>query len=310
MLAGGLLMALVACGPTRSQFVRSPDVVHLLNVPFFPNTTDQCGPAALASVLNFWGKPLSPEEAKTAVYLPSLHGTLPMDLLPALKKQGLSGEVASGSFEDIKNEIRQGRPVIAYLDFGTKRFPIRHFLVVTGFDDRRHGLIVHSSASKNKFASYRRFNRGWKDTDHWMLTVWPDQSSLPVSHSVRRPPNLDEHMSADDYFQLGSTYRSQGNNKEAVSKFESAVKLNKHHEPTLMALGNLSFEAGDLKKAEHYFKRVLKTNPSHGGANNNLAMVYLKEGKFKKAETLASQALSSDYKTYAEDTLQQIRSAQ
>ena len=55
-----------------------------LDVPFFPDTTDQCGPASLASVLNYWGKTVSPAELKSDVYLSSLKGTLPMDLPPAV----------------------------------------------------------------------------------------------------------------------------------------------------------------------------------------------------------------------------------
>src|SRR5262245_50559192 len=112
-LAAALAVCLAACAPRASRQsslmkdAATPDSVQLIEVPFFPNTSDQCGPTALASLLNFWGVDVSPAMAKEDIYLPSLHGTLPMDILPALEKQGLSGRVISGTYEDIKNEIRE-----------------------------------------------------------------------------------------------------------------------------------------------------------------------------------------------------------
>ena len=56
--------------------------VHL-NVPFFPDDEDQCGPATLASMLTYWGIPSDPRMLKDEIYLRRLRGTLPIDLLLA-----------------------------------------------------------------------------------------------------------------------------------------------------------------------------------------------------------------------------------
>jgi hypothetical protein len=44
--------------------------VELTDVPFHPQVTDQCGPAALATVLNNSDIPVSPEELRSRVYIP------------------------------------------------------------------------------------------------------------------------------------------------------------------------------------------------------------------------------------------------
>ncbi len=308
-LAVGVLALAAACAPRASLRPPENDAVHLTDVPFFPNTTDQCGPAALASVLHYWGKTATPEELKSEVYVPRLKGTLPMDLRPALSKRDLAGQVVSGSFDDIKAELRQSRPVIAYLDFGTRRHPIGHFLVVTGFDDHRRGLYVHSGAAKDKFASYRRFDRGWRDTDRWMLTAGPATSPTNAAPPVeRRLPHIETQVSARDYFELGSAYQQKGLNQEAIAQYTLALAEYKNFSPALIALGNIAFEARDYHWAEKYYRRVLRADPAHGGANNNLAMVYLARGRdLKKAETLATKALETDYRPYAADTLAQIQ---
>ncbi len=117
-------------------------------------------------------------------------------------------------------------------------------------------------------------------------------------------------MTADDYFQLGLLYEKQNLHLEAGEKFKVALKQNKDFEPALMALGNQAFEEGNYQQAEHYYRRVLRKNSAHGGANNNLAMVYLKTNKnLKIAERLATRALETAYRPYAEDTLAQIKAS-
>jgi hypothetical protein len=110
-VALGACVALSACAPRIVSPVSDaqPRVVHIFNVPFFPDNTDQCGPSSLASVLNFWGKTVTPDELRAEVYAPSLNGTLPMDLLPAVRNRGLVGQVVNGDFDVLKEELRAGR---------------------------------------------------------------------------------------------------------------------------------------------------------------------------------------------------------
>ncbi len=315
-MAVSFALALAACAPravakTSAGSAGAPEfteIVRLPGVPFFSNTTDQCGPAALTSVLRYWQKDVTMASVKAEIYTPKIHGTLPMDMKPALTKHGLTGEVISGSFEDIKVEIRRKHPVIAYLDFGTRKHPIGHFLVVTGFDDQRQGLYVHSGSAKDKFASYRRFSRGWKDADHWMLIVAPTEAHAAIEPRSRRAPDLEFRMSAEEHFALGATYERQDLTKEAEAEYHEALAVDKNFEPALMALGNASYGRREYRQAANFYERVLRRNPSNGGANNNLAMVYLTTGEhLKKAEKLAISAMATEYRPFAEDTLAQIR---
>lgn len=317
-----LLTLMAGCAARRA--IHPPDhaaplaSAHLTHVPFFPNNTDQCGPTSLASVLNYWSVTVSSDELRSEIYLGKIKGTLPMDMAAAVERRGLSANVFNGTFEDVKRELRAGRPVIAYLDFGTRRHPIGHFLVVTGFDDERGGLYVHSATRKDRFASYRRFNRGWSDTERWMMTVGPSGEKISDAagaaaidaKSIRPSAQFRLALSAREYFELGQAYEHQGLENEALSAYRSALYRDDSFEPALLALGNAAFAAGDLREAERCFKRVLKKNPAHGAANNNLAMVYLTERRnLDRAAALARKALATDAKPYAEDTLAQIERA-
>lgn len=145
----------------------------LLAVPFYPDDTDQCGPSTLASVLTFWGVPTEPQGLKQEIYVPKLRGALPMDLAEAVRARGLQAKTYSGSLDNLKTEVAAGHPVVAFLNLGTKLIPQGHYVVVTGFDDRREGLYLHSGLERNTFVSYNRFLKSWEKTGRWSLLVLP-----------------------------------------------------------------------------------------------------------------------------------------
>src|SRR5690606_41712535 len=59
-----------------------------LNVPFFAQQEYQCGPAALASMLQAAGTPASPDKLVDEVWLPGRRGSLAMELAAAARARG------------------------------------------------------------------------------------------------------------------------------------------------------------------------------------------------------------------------------
>jgi ABC-type bacteriocin/lantibiotic exporter with double-glycine peptidase domain len=145
----------------------------LLKVPFFSDHTDQCGPSALASVLGFWGKKAEPGQLKEAVYLAKLKGTLPVDLVLAAQACGMSAKMLDGGMPQLKNELDAGHPLIAFVNLGYRFIPIGHYLVVTGYDDRRQTIYAHSGMKKNGPVSYKTFSKQWERTGRWALLILP-----------------------------------------------------------------------------------------------------------------------------------------
>jgi hypothetical protein len=147
-------------------------VVHIV-VPFFPDDTDQCGPATLASLLSYWGMPSEPPALKAETYSPRLRGTLPIDLLLAAQARGLHAEGSSGTMESLKAELDADRPVVALLNFGWTVFPQGHYVVITGYDERQQGIYMHSGLSRDLFVPYAQFFANWGKNGRWMLRVQP-----------------------------------------------------------------------------------------------------------------------------------------
>jgi peptidase C39-like protein len=146
--------------------------VHLV-VPFFPDDTDQCGPATLASLLTYWGIPSEPRTLKDEIYLRRLRGTLSLDLLLAAQSRGLQAVGSGGTLDQLKTELAADRPVIALLNLGWTLYPQGHYVVVTGYDEQRQGMYVHSGLARDVFVPYALFLVNWEKTGRWMLRIQP-----------------------------------------------------------------------------------------------------------------------------------------
>ena len=58
-----------------------PQQLELTAVPFHPQELYQCGPAALATVLNWSGEQVRPSALVDEVYLPGRQGSLQLEML-------------------------------------------------------------------------------------------------------------------------------------------------------------------------------------------------------------------------------------
>ena len=172
-----------------TDYPDSPGQVVRVVVPFFPDGTDQCSPATLASVLMYGGIPSEPAALKAEMYSPRLRGTLPIDLLLAAEARGLQTEISSGTLKRLKAELDAHHPVVAFLNFGWVVFPQGHYVVITGYDEGQQGVHMHSGLARDLFVPYAQFFIDWEKTGRWMLRVQPMKRHVTV---LERFDRMDE----------------------------------------------------------------------------------------------------------------------
>lgn len=160
---------------TKEGIYQNPGTSYIKDVPFFSQKRYYCGPASLASVMNFYGVSVSEEETAKQVYNPKLNGALSMDMLNYARAKGLDAAYYKGSMEDIKKEISLGRPVIMFLDLGYFFYPVRHYIVAVGYDDKIGYLIAYSGAEKDKTFSYREIQAAWEKTGFGTILITPKE---------------------------------------------------------------------------------------------------------------------------------------
>jgi len=168
-----LCLFFVMCAP----YPVSPDLSLerskvIEGVPLYPLEAHRCGPASLASVLNYWGAAVSPEEVSAAIYSDSAKGTLNLDMVLYAQSRGLRAEPVRGTIPKVKEAIDAGYPLIVLVDHGFWVYQRNHYMVVIGYGE--DGLIVNSEAGKQRLIGYQEFRRWWKRANFWTLLVTPN----------------------------------------------------------------------------------------------------------------------------------------
>lgn len=147
----------------------SSNIKIIENIPFYAQLENQCGPASLAAVLNYYGVEVTPDSIASEIFSQSARGTLNLDMLIYARKKGLNAVQYNGTFEDIKTNIDAGKPLIVLVDFGSFFYSQNHFMVVTGYSDS--GIIVNSGNFRGQFIDKERFINAWERTNYWTLLI-------------------------------------------------------------------------------------------------------------------------------------------
>ena len=158
LLLSFIVTALCGCSALqRTQMPPRPEIVpagfELVDVPFYPQTAYQCGPATLAMALTYHGLSITPEELQSQIYTPSLKGSLQMDMVGATRRHGKIAYEITGP-ETIFPEIAAGHPVIILQNLGFSWLPVWHYAIVIGYNFTENTVILRSGVTQRKVMSY------------------------------------------------------------------------------------------------------------------------------------------------------------
>ena len=144
-------------------------------VPFFPQPQGElmCGPAALASVMGYYGDDASMAAVAREVYHERLKGTLPIDLFIYAREKGFKAEYYKGGMEDLKEKLSRSTPLILFLNLGLEAYPVGHYIVALGYNENFKVVLAHSGLERAKVYGYGRLLNAWSKTGFATLLVTP-----------------------------------------------------------------------------------------------------------------------------------------
>ena len=254
--------------------------IELIQTPFYPQVTDQCGPSALAAILNSSGVTVTPEVLKSRIYIPDRQGSLQIELLAATRGYGRMPYLIDTNISALLDEVRAGRPVLVLQNLGSNRAPVWHYAVVVGYlaDERR--FILRSGDQKRHVTSASRFARTWQRAGYWgVLSLQPGE--MPASPD------------ADKYVQSVAAVEAIGDIASAAAGYHAATERWPEHSLAWLGMGNAYYAQGNLDSAESAYKRILSMDSDHLIALNNLSQVQIDRGCFKDASATLDAALSA-----------------
>lgn len=159
-----LLSVLLFCGCAtfhRHDWSPGQPGLHVVSgVPFVrQQTRDDCGPAALASLLAQRGTNLPLARIKAEVHNPLLRGSLLPDMENFARSQGLAPRSGRGDMEFLRRQIDAGRPVLIPVQMGFWVITRPHYLVVFGYDG--NGFLAHAGVEENVFMAAGELGERW-----------------------------------------------------------------------------------------------------------------------------------------------------
>lgn len=178
----GVCTFLTSCASLSTGPVNAADVPQtrrvVSGVPFFPQEDYQCGPACLASVLNFLGEQTTPEQVAAKIFRQEARGSTTLDMAVYPRTIGYDSRWYSGTMRDLQNAVDSGQPRIIFVDYGLGPVSAYHFMVVVGYAPQ--GAIVNSGGDEHKLIAWPQFMGPWEKTGYWTLEIMPKgQLSVP-----------------------------------------------------------------------------------------------------------------------------------
>lgn len=255
------------------------DVVELIHTPFYPQVTDQCGPSALAAILNTSGVAVTAQDLKTKLYIPGRQGSLQIELLAATRGYGRLPYLIDENVLALLDEVRDGRPVLVLQNLGSKRSPIWHYAVVVGYLADKKQFVLRSGDQERHLLRASRFVRSWHSAGYWgVLALQPGE--MPAS------PN------ADRYVRSVTAFEATGDIENAVINYRAATERWPENSLAWLGMGNSYYAQGNLDLAESAYKKILSFDADHLVALNNLSQVQIDRGCLADASATLTTALS------------------
>lgn len=286
LLPSILLGLLGGCAtpPQTQQLLRAvpsnlPQQIELTDIPFFPQDTHQCGPAALAMVLNAGGAQVTPEDLTEQVFLPGRYGSLQVEMLASARRNGFLAYPLASKLNDVLTEVAAGTPVVVLQNLGLSWLPKWHYAVVVGYDLPRQEIILRSGLERRQIMSLTTFEHTWARSGYWAMLALP---AGIIPHTATE----------EDYIKAAVALEKNITPEEAADVYQAALKKWPTNLTAHIGLGNAFYTLGDTTKAEATFRQATLAHPDSAIAFNNLAQTLADQKRYAEAYAAASQAVS------------------
>ena len=286
-LAGVLLMGMLLGGCASAWQTEKlqadppldlPPAHELTQTPFYPQEQYQCGPAALATVLNHHAIAVSPQELVPQVYLPAREGSLQVEMTAAARQYGMLAYPLKPDLAELLTEVAAGNPVLVLQNLSFNWFPRWHYAVVVGYDLVNAEVVLRSGTTRRWITSLAAFERTWARANYWALVVVPSER-IPVTAEPLRYLNVA--LELEQTHQLEAAYQA----------YQMAAKRWPDKSQIWLALGNAAYQRRQYHESVEAFINITRVEPANVTGWNNLAYALLELGCPPQAKRAIACAL-------------------
>lgn len=261
-----------------------PASVELVDTPFYPQIEYQCGPAALATMLQFYRIVITPEELSSQIYIPDRKGSLQIEITATARRHEMLPYQIQPKMLDLFAEIAAGNPVLVLQNLGFSWYPQWHYAVVIGYDTDSNEIILRSGTTKRWVTPMEVFERTWQRADYWGLVIVPVGVIPKTAEPLR-------------YLKTAYAFEEKDHPQLALKAYQAATQRWPQAAAAWMALGNVAYSNKNWQLSINAFSAATKLEPGSVSGWNNLAYVLHDYG----CATQAKAALQCGLKSAPED---------
>lgn len=290
-LSFALIVLLAGCAKSPllpPETSRLPERVELSSVPFFPQSAYQCGPAALAAMLNQRGVVTSPGLLKDRVFIPGREGSLQVEMVAAARAHDLLVYPLEPRLEALLAEVAAGNPVLVLQNQAFDWYPRWHFAVLVGYDRRERTLILRSGTTRRWLTDFTSFDKTWARAGRWAVLTLP-ADKLPAQAQLR------------PWLKAASDLEETGRVEAAQRAYRMATRQWPGEPLGWFALANSRYVGGDAAGAELALRQSLARQPDFAAGWFNLSQLLGERGCRRAAEQArrCAQRLAPEDKRFA-----------
>lgn len=280
--AAALVIGVSGCASTSSLsgFETSaglPVSVELSDVAFYPQTQDQCGPAALATVLEHAGVARTLQQLEADVYVPQRQGSLQLEMLGGARRAGVLPYLLPRELHALWREVAAGHPVVVLQNVRWDWWPVWHYAVVVGYDTHANTVTLRSGDQKRLVMSVVDFEQSWTKASSWAFVALP-------------PDELPATASAEAFVEAAMTLERVAP-IQAAQAYQTALQAWPDNLEAHLALGNSYYRQRDLQAAQMHYEQATAHHPDAADAWNNLAQVLYETQQWVRAKQAIDKAV-------------------
>lgn len=284
LLLAGLLLTLAGCAAPQTRVLLAGPTApalaaptELTLVPFHPQTLHQCGPAALASVLQYRGVLVSPDTLATQVFVPGREGSLAIEMQAAPRRYGRVAYRVPPRVDALLEQVAQGRPVLVLQNLGLSFSPRWHYAVLIGYDLGRREVLLRSGVTERERLSLDTFEHTWARGDYWGVVV-------------EQPETIPDFVTLAEAQRQALALERTARHAAARALYAAIVARWPEASTARFGLGNMAYQLEDRAAAEAAWLPLLDLPDPQYPWFHNLIELYAEQGRTARAKALLATA--------------------
>lgn len=278
---------LLGCATLSPQAeLRSQAAVRVAEVPFVAQAAYQCGPAALAMLLQHADVQVAADELTPSVYLPERRGSLQAELIAAARQRQRMPIKLGPELADLHAALADGYPVLVFQNLALSWWPQWHYAVLLGMDPAAGQARMHSGPDADRSVELPAFLRSWALADRWAIVVASTEK-------------IPEFARPKQWLRAAADFEALGHHEQARQAYFSAAQRWPDLALPWRLLGNVALLEQDPAGALMAYREA-QLRAAHDVATlNNVAMAHALQGCKARALQALAQARTLDQGVFA-----------